>query len=108
MAGILNASARKVNASVAGLTGTPQPPSVSTGSPAAPTVTETVGSSLAGIVSGGHATFDFSSKQLAKATDSVKGALGGLKPRGTSVSAPGPAGAVGRLRSAVSALRKKV
>lgn len=102
MAGVLHTASQKINADTAGLTHVPEPPSVSTGAPSPPTLSEWVHGlpthfgGLSQIFSDPMADVptevpEFVNTDLVQPTDSILGKLGGLRPNpATSATSPSP------------------
>ena len=102
-------AANKINANVAGQTKT----GADTGqAPVATTAHEVVSNVTGGLdslVAGGlHPETDASvvDRSLQTATDSVRGPLGGLRPKGTSVTSPGPSGSTNAAQAIQSGTKK--
>lgn len=90
MGATLGLVAQRINADVAGLThGAPPATTVS-----AEPIASVISDPMASILSGGHVLISDLAVPLGRATDAIRGPLGGLVPRRGSVTAPGPAGPV--------------
>jgi hypothetical protein len=112
MSTIVYPAARRMAADTAGYTGTPQP---NPGAPSSVTPVElvsqipTAAGDLGHMLAGGLHVENLVpvpvSTAEARATDSIRGAYGGLKARATSTVGPGPAGAAAAARSTLQKLR---
>ena len=102
----LNLAANRLNADTAGQTNAEPQPHTTAGPTLAEVTHQVEGFDLGGLFAGGihpeapilHSV----STALARATDSVRGPLGGLTPRGNGTVAPGPAAAVASAQAAVA------
>jgi hypothetical protein len=101
MSAILGQAAARIQADQHAYTGGGQVGELASQTTAGPTVNDVL-HPLAGVgemFTGGvhpEAVPDIVVTDLSRATDSLRGALGGLRPRGNGVLAPGPAGALPR------------
>lgn len=107
-ANLINTSNR-INANTAGQTRTAADVSIAPVSVTASEVADNLFGSMDSILSGGahpEAVPGTAPRPLERATDSVRGRLGGLVPRGTSVTAPGPTGGAAAASAVESGARK--
>jgi hypothetical protein len=119
MATTILLGARQINADTAGLTHLPEPEGHTPGSPVGLVPTEVAATVAHGTPSSeglGFLTGELhpeavvadvvsGSKAVVRATDSVPGRLGGLRPRETGTVGNGPAGAAAQARSTLAKIR---